>query len=399
MLDFYYKYCKARFTVKAKELSQELKTILSFESTPVLTTSELVINEEYRKILGEELFSELNNLYYTIEKTQRENHFFAGDIEKLSLGINDYRYLFKNIKLVVGGPPCQGFSMANRQPLKDDPRNTLYRFFLDMISEIQPDWFVMENVRGMRNKEKEIEHDIRKITHVEYEFVPFVLNAKDFAVPQNRERYFLIGNRIGVSSLEIEMKLNSFRNSTEKYLLKDALFGLPEIETNPHINSSHLDSEVHGYTMRKFAIEENRFLSMINSDIHTDYLLNHKSRYNNENDIEIFNRLKPGEDSTATSIQDILKYKNREDIFKDKYKKLRDNEVCKTITSHMRFDCHMYIHPFQARGLSPREAARVQTFPDDYFFRGTLNDWYYQIGNAVPVRLAYIIAKTIKSFY
>ncbi|EXY87686.1 C-5 cytosine-specific DNA methylase family protein [Bacteroides fragilis str. 3998T(B)3] len=138
---------------------------------------------------------------------------------------------------------------------------------------------------------------------------------------------------------------------------------------------------------------------MINSDIHTDYLLNHKSRYNNENDIEIFNRLKPGEDSTATSIQDILKYKNREDIFKDKYKKLRDNEVCKTITSHMRFDCHMYIHPFQARGLSPREAARVQTFPDDYFFRGTLNDWYYQIGNAVPVRLAYIIAKTIKSFY
>lgn len=463
MLDFYYKYCKARFTVKAKELSQELKTILSFESTPVLTTSELVINEEYRKILGEELFSELNNLYYTIEKTQRENqfisryldknktqpdsdflfadffcgagglstgitqagfspvfvndhnvsaletyyfnhnlpadHFFAGDIEKLSLGINDYRYLFKNIKLVVGGPPCQGFSMANRQPLKDDPRNTLYRFFLDMISEIQPDWFVMENVRGMRNKEKEIEHDIRKITHVEYKFVPFVLNAKDFAVPQNRERYFLIGNRIGVSSLEIEMKLNSFRNSTEKYLLKDALFGLPEIETNPHINSSHLDSEVHGYTMRKFAIEENRFLSMINSDIHTDYLLNHKSRYNNENDIEIFNRLKPGEDSTATSIQDILKYKNREDIFKDKYKKLRDNEVCKTITSHMRFDCHMYIHPFQARGLSPREAARVQTFPDDYFFRGTLNDWYYQIGNAVPVRLAYIIAKTIKSFY
>ncbi len=463
MLDFYYKYCKARFAVKAKELSKELRTILSFESTPVLTASEPVINEEYRKMLGEELFSELNNLYYTIEKTQKENqfilryldenkiqpdseflfadffcgagglstgitqagfapvfvndhnvsaletyyfnhnlpadYFFAGDIEKLSLGINDYRHLFKNIKLVAGGPPCQGFSMANRQPLKDDPRNTLYRFFLDMISEIQPDWFVMENVRGMRNKEKEIEHDIRKITHVEYEFVPFVLNAKDFAVPQNRERYFLIGNKIGVSSLEIEMRLNSFRNDTEKYLLKDALFGLPEIETNPHINSSHLDSEAHGYTMRKFFIEKNRFLSMINSDRHTDYLLNHKSRYNNENDIEIFSRLKPGEDSTATSIQDILKYKNRENIFKDKYKKLRNDEVCKTITSHMKFDCHMYIHPFQARGLSPREAARVQTFPDDYFFRGTLNDWYYQIGNAVPVRLAYVIAKTIKSFY
>ncbi|GHT42106.1 cytosine-specific methyltransferase [Bacteroidia bacterium] len=463
MLDFYHKYCNARFAVKAKDLSKELRTILSFESISVLTDAEPVINKEYRKILGEDLFSELNNLYYTIEKTQKENkflsryldrnkakpdsgflfadffcgagglstgitqagfapvfvndhnisaletyyfnhnlpvdHFFAGDIEKLSTGINDYRHLFNDIKLVAGGPPCQGFSMANRQPLKDDPRNTLYRFFLDMISEIQPDWFVMENVRGMRNKEQEIEHDIRKITHVEYEFVPFVLNAKDFAVPQNRERYFLIGNKIGISPLEIEMKLNSLRNSTEKYVLKDALSGLPEITTNPHINSSHLDSEDHGYTIRKFLMEENKFLSMINSGRHTDYLLNHKSRYNNENDIEIFSRLRPGEDSTASSIQDILKYKNREDIFKDKYKKLKADEICKTITSHMRFDCHMYIHPFQSRGLSPREAARVQTFPDDYFFRGALNDWYYQIGNAVPVRLAYIIAKTIKSFY
>lgn len=462
MLDFYYKYCKARFAVKAKELSKELRTILSFESTPVLTASEPAINEEYRKMLGEKLFSELNNFYYTIEKTQKENqfisryldtnktkpdseflfadffcgagglsagiaeagftpvfvndhnisaletyyfnhtlpvdHFFAGDIEKLSADINDYRHLFKNVKLVTGGPPCQGFSMANRQPLKDDPRNTLYRFFLNMISEIQPDWFVMENVKGMRNKEQEIERDIRKITHSEYEFIPFILNAKDFAIPQNRERYFLIGNKIGISSLEIGMRFNLLHNDLEKYVLRDALFGLPEIAPNPHIRS-RLDGEEHGYTIRKATPKGNEFISMINSGRHQDYILNHKSRYNNENDIEIFNRLKPGEDSTAASIQDILKYKSREDIFKDKYKKLKADEVCKTITSHMKFDCHMYIHPSQARGLSPREAARIQTFPDDYFFRGTLNDWYYQIGNAVPVRLAYIIANTIKSFY
>ena len=143
-------------------------------------------------------------------------------------------------------------------------------------------------------------------------------------------------------------------------------------------------------------LKENKFLKDINKNREINYLWNHKSRYNNENDLEIFRRLPEGENSLHESIQDILIYKNRKDIFKDKYYKLKRNEVSKTITSHMKYDCHMYIHPEQARGLSPREAARIQTFPDDYVFRGSLNSWYKQIGNAVPVKLAVIIAKEIK---
>jgi DNA (cytosine-5)-methyltransferase 1 len=85
-------------------------------------------------------------------------------------------------------------------------------------------------------------------------------------------------------------------------------------------------------------------------------------------------------------------------MFKDKYFKLNENEVCKTITSHMKFDCNMYIHPTQARGLSPREAARIQTFPDNYLFRGSQNKWFAQIGNAVPVKLAEIIGRNIMKF-
>ena len=85
-------------------------------------------------------------------------------------------------------------------------------------------------------------------------------------------------------------------------------------------------------------------------------------------------------------------------MFKDKYYKLSETEVCKTITSHMKFDCNMYIHPNQARGLSPREAARVQTFPDSFYFRGSQNSWFAQIGNAVPVKLAEIIGKNILKF-
>jgi DNA (cytosine-5)-methyltransferase 1 len=463
MLDFYYKYYNNRFLLKCRELSKEINSVLLMKGVKPICASEIIINKKYENILGSTLFTELNNLYYTIEHNFKEdsflsrylnrdktsgnaeflfadffsgagglsegitqagftpafvndhniaaletyyfNHdlpldnFFGGDIEKLTTEFDSFSHLFKNIRLVAGGPPCQGFSMANRQPLKDDPRNSLYRFYLTMISEIRPDWFIMENVKGMRNKEAEIENDIRKIAGAEYEFFPLVLNAKDFGIPQNRERYFLIGNRIGISSLEMQMKFNVIGNGYTSRVLNDALFGLPEISTNSKINSSHLNSDKHGYTIRNFVIENNEYISEINDGRKIQYLLNHKSRYNNDNDIEIFGRLKPGEDSTAESIQDILKYKNRKEIFKDKYKKLKGDEVCKTITSHMRLDCHMYIHPSQARGLSPREAARIQTFPDDYFFRGSLNDWYYQIGNAVPVKLAKIIANTIKSFY
>ena len=93
-----------------------------------------------------------------------------------------------------------------------------------------------------------------------------------------------------------------------------------------------------------------------------------------------------------------MPYKRRNDIFKDKYFKLDETQICKTITSHMKFDCNMYIHPWEARGLSPREAARIQTFPDDYILTGAQNQWYAQVGNAVPVKLAKAIGDGIMKF-
>ena len=93
-----------------------------------------------------------------------------------------------------------------------------------------------------------------------------------------------------------------------------------------------------------------------------------------------------------------MPYKKRNGIFKDKYFKLDQNQICKTITSHMKFDCNMYIHPWESRGLSPREAARIQTFPDDYVLTGAQNQWYAQVGNAVPVKLAKAIGDGIMKF-
>lgn len=143
---------------------------------------------------------------------------------------------------------------------------------------------------------------------------------------------------------------------------------------------------------------QNDYTRMINQGRKYPAVLNHKARYNNDRDIEIYSRLNPGDKSTDPKIADIMPYKNRNDIFKDKYFKLEPDKVCKTITAHMRFDCNMYIHPTQARGLTPREAARVQSYPDDYFFRGTYTKTYMQIGNSVPPLLGRAIAVVIKRY-
>ena len=163
-------------------------------------------------------------------------------------------------------------------------------------------------------------------------------------------------------------------------------------------NPSALENSEIGYFKVHFEYQKTNFFSFINGNKQLDVLYNHKNRYNNDRDIQIYSRLPQGGNSLDPSIADIMPYKSRLNIFKDKYFKLKYKEICKTITSHMQFDCNMYIHPTQARGLSPREAARIQTFPDDYVFYGPQNSWYKQIGNAVPVKFAEIIAKEIVKY-
>ena len=357
------------------------------------------VNDNYLDALETYYF----NHYLTLDR------FFYGDISDLIMNIKEYIHLFKDVKLIAGGPPCQGFSTANRQNFEidsesqekrfiEDKRNILYKQFVKLLGIIKPDFFIMENVRGMKNVEFQIEEDIRKATNEEYSFNPLILDAKNFEVPQSRIRYILVGGKNFLSIEQIKISLLEKQNSNNKYKLKDALYGLPIIRTNPIKLNSEYESKEHGYNLQKILLKQNKFLREINKDRQINYLCNHRSRYNNENDLEIFRRLPEGENSLHESIQDILVYKNRERIFKDKYYKLKRDEVSKTITSHMKNDCHMYIHPEQPRGLSPREAARIQTFPDDYIFRGSLNSWYKQIGNAVPVKLAEAIAKEIKHY-
>jgi len=323
-----------------------------------------------------------------------KNQFFLGDIKELIENYQKYEKHFKDVDLVSGGPPCQGFSMANRQRIIDDPRNVLYKAYLKFLSIVKPRFFIMENVKGMAKKIDEIIEDFNKVLSKEEYNIDFdVLNAKDFGVPQNRERFFIIGNRVGAETKDI---FKNIRNGKyENFVLRDAISDLPALGTNKVKNNTAIENNEVGFKKIEYTYKKTDYYNFINDNREIKFLYNHKNRYNNERDIKIFSLLPQGENSLHHSIADIMPYKTRNHIFKDKYFKLKYDEVSKTITSHMKFDCNMYIHPTQARGLSPREAARIQTFPDDFIFTGAQNSWYLQIGNAVPVKLAKVIGDEI----
>lgn len=301
----------------------------------------------------------------------------------------------QKIDIVVGGPPCQGFSMANRQRLIDDPRNHLYKKYVEIVNIIKPQFFVMENVKGMLSVANQVVEDFEAIGYrVSYK----VLNAKDYGVPQNRERLIYIGNRVQTDNSKIFKEIEEFSKTIPNYYLKDALYGLKPLEPLRIKNATNYVDEKTGARIMTSTNENNAYINLINQNRDINITCNHKSRYNNDRDIEIYSRLLPGDKSDDPKIADIMPYKNRNHIFKDKYFKLEPDKVCKTITAHMKFDCNMYIHPSQSRGLTPREAARIQSYPDDYYFRGSFTKTYMQVGNSVPPLLGRAIATVLKKY-
>jgi len=344
----------------------------------------------------------VNEIVPTFCNTYKANHdladdqYYVGDINELNKHLDQHAKYIKGATLVCGGPPCQGFSMANRQRILDDPRNQLYKAYLTFLGYVRPEFFIMENVKGMANKIEEIKSNFSEFLGDDYQFDYEILKAQDYGVPQNRERLIFIGNRMGVNPKDIFSAIHEQKRPA--FVLRDALEGLPHLEARKEKGQKDIEDAQSGYAERDFVYPDTKFYHFINGDKQLHTLYNHKNRYNNDRDIEIYRRLPQGANSLHESIADIMPYGRRNDIFKDKYFKLRDDQICKTITSHMKFDCNMYIHPWESRGLSPREAARVQTFPDDYVFTGAQNLWYAQIGNAVPVKLAKAIGEGIMRF-
>lgn len=304
---------------------------------------------------------------------------------------------FEHAPLIVGGPPCQGFSNANKQRKKDDDRNQLYKFFVKSVSSVRPKIFLMENVEGILPFKNIIKDDFKAI---DYTSEVFRINTNDLGLPQQRKRVFFLGIDNGISRLHKEIfSMFKFEDCKKgEFTLESAIGDLPPLEAKTLRNSTNIESDIWGYTIGPVHINRSIYSELLNGRKNFEFpLLNHKSKYNNDRDIEIYSLLKQGEKSDADSIKHLNPYKNRDEIFKDKFFKMRYDEPSKTMTAHMYYDCHMYIHPTQSRGLTPREAARIQGFPDDYLFLGSPNEWYRQIGNAVsPILARFIGIKLLK---
>lgn len=304
------------------------------------------------------------------------------------------------VPLVIGGPPCQGFSLANQQPRENDPRNRLYTDFLEAASVFGARVVVIENVPGLLKHWDAVHRDLQRRG---YSSSVFLLEAADFGVPQRRRRVFIVAVK-GLSDgrtdsflKQVVSGIENQRGEWKNTVIEAALFGLPSLDAKSVSNATHLETDRFGYTIGPQSHSSNAYIDRINQRFPLGFTFNHRSKYNNERDIILFKCLRQGEDTTSEAFSQLNPYKNRDHIFKDKFFRLHAKRPSKTITAHMYYDCHMYIHPTQHRGLTPREAARVQGFPDQYIFVGKPNEWYRQIGNSVSPLVARVVARAVLS--
>lgn len=333
-----------------------------------------------------------------------------GDIKQIVDHIEDY--IDEDIDIVVGGPPCQGFSEANRQRVIDDPRNKLYKYYVQAVEKIAPKFVVMENVKGMLKVADQVVEDYENLRITKngkeytYKVKYQIINSQNFSVAQSRERliYIAIRNDVmeekGITPELIFEQINDSCKNHRTFILQDALNDIKPLDAPRVKNMNEVDSDSTGkkIDINDFEKNDNEYLSMINMGRKIPYLYNHKARYVSDVNYEIYKRLNPGDDATDEKIVDIMPYAHRNHCFKDKYYKLHADRPCRTITAHLKMDCHSHIHPSQIRALTPREAARVQSFPDDYLFWGAYLKTYMQVGNAVPPMMARGIAGIIKKY-
>lgn len=284
------------------------------------------------------------------------------------------------IDVIIGGPPCKGFSKANTTTrVKSNPLNQLPFEFIEMVKRVNPFAFIMENVPGMLSLEKG-NFAKKIITHfynLGYENVDcWVLNAADFGVPQLRKRAFIIGSKSNhpISKPKETHDDDGILNPYTS--LSNALSDLPYI---PPGKSMPLIKAYRSEPKNKFQTKMRTQSNLVK---------NHRITVSEEIVIRRFKTIPQGgnwRDIPKRLIQINGKYKDLKNMHGMIYRRLSSSKPSVTITN---FRKAMLIHPTQNRLLSVREAARIQTFPDRYEFRGPLHSMQQQVSDAVPVNLS-----------
>lgn len=312
----------------------------------------------------------------------------------------------EKLDIIIGGPPCQAYSVVGRARSENgmvgDKRNYLYKLYAEFLKKYKPKYFVFENVVGLLSAKEDdgsYHFDNMRALFREYGYSTEykVLNATDYGVLQNRKRVILIG-KYGVE---------------EKGFYPD----MPKVDTTGITVSEVLDDlpAIHAGEGEYKAVKPLKYSGKYLYDMRIkdiDKVTFHIARPHTQQDLTIYKMVVDMWDSEHKRIEytdlpeDLRTHKNTTD-FLDRFKVVARNLPCsQTVVAHISKDGHYYIHPSleQNRSLTPREVARLQTFPDSYYFESKNNvpgrtAAYKQIGNAVPVGLAYAIAKALRSSF
>lgn len=291
--------------------------------------------------------------------------------------------------VIIGGPPCQGFSMAGariRNGFIDDPRNYLFKHYFNVVKTVRPKVFIMENVKGIKTMQdgKIFDEILRVFSDKEmlegqsYTINHRIVKAVDFGIPQKRERMIIIGTINNDINLELiwEKTKNDIEKDYPEYFQRvtvaDAIGNLPPTTVDGIINNP------------KSQTEYQRFLAC---DLKT--ITNHTRTKHSKVAVERMEKINNGENFTVLD-------EKINSVHSGSYGRLCWDEPAPTITT--RFDTPAggrFIHPNEDRTLSPREAARIQSFPDDFVFYGNKTSICKQIGNAVPPKISYFLARLI----
>ena len=313
----------------------------------------------------------------TYKRNNPQANVICEDIRK----VNPYQLVKPGTPLfiIMGGPPCQGFSMSNTMTRNmDNPNNSMFKEFVRFVKELRPDWFLFENVWGLTNinngqTERMIESCFEDLG---YSVESDVLWASDYGVPQSRNRYFMVGNRLG-----IDFKFPAPLDYT--VCVGDAISDLPQLVNGDNFESLHYAIPQHKAS--KYAQLMRRGCKRSKQ--------NYVSR-NNDLVIERYKYIGQGQNWSAIPESLMENYADKGRCHSNIYRRLRMDKPSVVISNYRK---SMLIHPTQDRGLSVREAARIQSFPDTYYFEGPISHIQQQIGNAVPPLLAKaVIGQIIK---
>lgn len=327
----------------------------------------------------------------SIANTYKMNH------PEVEVIIDDIRNIDKSgvfqrgdADVIIGGPPCQGFSMAGariRDGFMGDPRNFLFKHYFNVVKTVKPKVFVMENVKGIMTMQggKIFEQIIKifsdpkmlngKAYHLNYK----VVKAVEYGVPQKRERMIIIGSLRDINIDQLWKKtreeiLIDYPHYFDNVTVADAIGNMPDVTKNGKIDNPLPINDYQRYLSSPNPVIENHIQTK-----HSKLAIDRMKRIANGENFEVLDE----------------KIKS---VHSGAYGRLCWDEPAPTVTT--RFDTPAggrFIHPVQNRTLTPREAARIQSFPDDFVFYGNKTSVCKQIGNAVPPKISYFLARLIRN--